>query len=409
MRHRVCTAAALLAIAASSLVAKAQAAPAESRAEMTINSKALGKRTIYVVTPDEYRRGDTRYPILILLDADYREMFRLGVAQAAYLAENADGVPPMIVVAIVNGADRIHDMTPAATGSSIAEFPTAGGAPAFADFIFSEVLPAVRAKYRTLPTTVLAGFSAGGLFALHSAATWPERYQGVIAMDPAIWFNDGRPARDYADAIARSGARLRVFAAHHGVGDPDIDTTTRRFALRLDSIKPQSLGFAHRRYPADDHSMVPLSALPDGLRFIFEPVATAGLPIALLDGRADSAAVMRALKESEARYADSARTLLLPVELPEPVVNRVARFALNPLGNIKLTILVLGRNVALHPRSARALARLADGYLVKGDTASAIIHLRQAIGMWRSSTTDLPGDARAKLQALEGRARLSNR
>jgi hypothetical protein len=338
--------------------------------------------------------------VLVLLDAEERALFRLGVAQAAYLAENADGVPPMIVVGVENGADRLHDLLPTPTGSSVAEFPTAGGADAFARFLFEEALPAVRARYRTLPTTVLAGFSAGGVFALYSAATWPGRYQGVIAMDPAIWYNDRRPAVEYADAIARSPARQRIFAGHHGLGDPDIDTTTRHFALHLDSIRPPNVALAHRRYPDDDHAMVPLSALPDGLRFVFAPVSTQRLPIATLDARADSAAVVRALAASEAGYADSARALLLPEQLPEPDVNRLARVAANTLKQPRVALLVLRRNVTLHPGSARAVARLAAGLLAVGDTAGAIAQLRRAVAMAPSSPTELPGDARATLDTL---------
>lgn len=389
----------LLALASSSA---AQGTPAPPWKELVVNSKALGKRTVYVATPDGYQRGSERYPVLVLLDAEAELMFRLGVAQAAYLADNADGVPPMIVVGIVNGADRIHDMTPAPTGSSVADFKTAGGAATFEDFILDDVLPMVRAKYRTLGMTVLAGFSAGGLLALDMAAHRPGRFQGVIAMDPAIWFNDGLPARLYADAIAGSSARQRVFASHGGL-NAAIDTTTRRFAQRLDSIKPPSVAFAHRRYADDSHAMAPLSALPAGLQFVFEPVATRRLPITTLDDRADSAAVMRALAASEAIYADSARSLALPVELPEPDVNRLARFALNTLKNTGLSVQLLERNVALHPGSARALARLADGYVAAGDTASALVTLRKAVAMSRSSATELPPDARTKLAALEQR------
>jgi predicted alpha/beta superfamily hydrolase len=403
-RRRTAVPVLILSLASGSL---AQTTPAGRWKEIVLHSKTLGLRTIYVATPDGYQRGNRRYPVLVLLDADDQPGFRLGIAQAAYLADNSD-VPPMIVVGIVNGDDRLHDMTPAPTGSSVAEFKTAGGAPAFADFIFHEVLPMVRTKYRALPTTVLAGHSAGGLFALYSAATSPGRYQGVIAMDPAIWFNDGRLANEYADAIASSTTRQRIFTAHGGGSpDKDIDTTTRRFAWRLDSIKPPSVAFAHRRYPDDTHELVPLAAFPDGLRFVFEPVSTERLPIATLDDRADSARLVKALAASESSYADSARSLLLEQQLPEPTLNRLARFALDALKDPALSLLVFERSVELHPQSARAMARLAEAYLANGDTASAIAHFRKAVAMSPSSATELPSDARAMLKKLE-RKRVPN-
>jgi hypothetical protein len=70
----------------------------------TINSRALGQRTIYIATPDSYDEGKSLYPILVLLDANYHPMFRLWIAQAAYLADNSPGFPSVIAVGIVNGS-----------------------------------------------------------------------------------------------------------------------------------------------------------------------------------------------------------------------------------------------------------------------------------------------------------------
>jgi enterochelin esterase-like enzyme len=81
-----------------------------------INSSTLGKRVVYVATPDGYAHGIERYGVLVLLDADDSPQFRLGIAQAAYLADNEPSIPPLIVVGIVNGADRLHDMLPPASG-----------------------------------------------------------------------------------------------------------------------------------------------------------------------------------------------------------------------------------------------------------------------------------------------------
>ncbi len=390
----------LLALAPDLAAQRTAAAP---WTEIVIESSTLGKRTVYVATPGGYARGRSRYPLLVLLDAEDRPMFQLAVAQAAYLAANADGIPPLIVVGVVNGPDRIHDMTPPPTGSSVAAFKTAGGASVFADFLLRNVLPTVRARYRTLPMTVLAGHSAGGLFALDVAAARPGSFQGIIAMDPAIWFNDAAPARLYADAIARSSATgARVFTGHGGL-EEDIDAATTQFAQRLDAMKPPTFGFGHQRYPDDSHALVPLSALPDGLRFVFAPVSTGQLPIATLDERADATAVIAALSESEAQYALAARSLQLPESLPEATVHRAARFALTRLKDTALALRVLERNVALHPESAQAVARLADGYIATGDLASAIMQLRKAVSLAPTSPTDLPADARAKLRDLERR------
>jgi hypothetical protein len=98
-------------------------------------------------------------------------------------------------------------------------------------------------------------------------------------MDPAIWFNDGDPARLYASAIGASSAAARVFVGHGGLS-ADIDAAATAFARRLDASPSATVAFAHRRYPDDSHSMVPLSALPDGLRFVCAPIGIRQLPSA---------------------------------------------------------------------------------------------------------------------------------
>src|SRR3979409_2257312 len=145
----------LLCVLASSAAAQDTTVTLWTR-ETLSSSKLKEQRTIYVVTPDGYRTSTERYPVLVILDANDRPQFNLAIANAAFLASRG-AVPNLIVVGIVNGKDRTHDLTPIATGQSARDFPTAGGATAFSDFIVDEVLPLVRSKYRTWPTTILAG------------------------------------------------------------------------------------------------------------------------------------------------------------------------------------------------------------------------------------------------------------
>jgi predicted alpha/beta superfamily hydrolase len=222
----------------------------------TINSRALGSRTVYVATPNGYD-GKTRYPVLVALDANDLPEFRLWIAQAAYLAANSPGLPALIIVGIANGIDRIHDMTPPATGSSVKDFKNAGGASAFAEFIVGEALPHVRAKYRTLAATFLAGHSAGGLFALDIAARMPNAFQGIIAMSPAIWFNDGTLVERYADAILRSPARPRLFLTSGVTDERDVEEPTKRLAERLETAGGRGWS-AYRAYPEATHSLTPV-------------------------------------------------------------------------------------------------------------------------------------------------------
>ena len=72
------------------------------------------ERAIYVATPDGYRTGLRRYPVLVILDADDKPQFNLAIANVAFLASRS-AIPNLIVVGITNGKDRTHDLTPIAT------------------------------------------------------------------------------------------------------------------------------------------------------------------------------------------------------------------------------------------------------------------------------------------------------
>jgi predicted alpha/beta superfamily hydrolase len=367
-----------------------------------VNSRTLGKRTILVATPAGYRGGTLRYPVLILLDADDALQFRLWIAQAAYLSDNSPGLPPVIIVGIVNGrSDRLHDMTPPATGTSVAEYKTAGGAAAFAEYIIGEVLPYVRAKYRALPTTILAGHSAGGLFGLDVAARRPDAFQGIIAMSPALWFNDSTLVETYSDLIARSRTHPRLFVASGG-DEPDIDVPTKRFADRLDATDTRKGAFTYRRYPDATHALTPMS-FGDGLRFMFEPVSSRHFAIETLDpATADPVAVNDVLQSSARAYAEAAGTLRLPEQLPERLVNRLGYRLLNS-GKVTLAIQVFERNVRSYPESVNVYDSLADGLIAAGDTASAITQLYLAVKVARRTGAAVPADTQRKLEALESK------
>ena len=366
----------------------------------TISSRTLGQRTLYVAVPDGYGGGTSRYPVLVTLDADDERQFRLWIAQAAYLAVNGPGIPSMIVVGIVNGRDRIHDMTPPATGASLARFSSAGGAAAFADFIQSEVLPRIRSQYRTIPTTILAGHSAGGLFALDVAAKRPGAFQGVIAMSPALWFNDSTLVDTYSDLLRRSPTRPRIFLSSGGL-EPGIDITTRRFAERLGAAGLAKNQFSYRGYADEEHELTPMS-LGDGLRFIFAPISAQFAVDALDPGSADSARVSDALASSERAYVDAARPLRLPEELPERLVNGFG-YRLLSAGKAALAIAVFERNVRSYPESVNVYDSLGDGFLAGGDTTAALAQFRRAVEVAQKMGVQVSAQTLNKLHAIEAK------
>jgi len=343
----------------------------------TFKSATLGEdRTIYVATPINYNGTAQRYPVLVLLDANDEPQWAAAVANVAFLSSRG-AIPDLIVVGVTNGKDRTHDMTPAATGATATSFPTAGGAHAFTDFIVDEVLPRVRSHYRALPTTILAGHSFGGLFALDVAATRPGMFAGIVAMSPSLWWNDSTPARDYATAIAKAPATTRLFATS-GELEPPIDVTTKLFAARLDSIKPSSLAFSYHYYPDDTHGLTPQPSLIDGLRFVFAPIALTRSPAMALGPHPDSASIVKAIIETEEAYVRGARSLGLPDKFPELQMNNFGYGVLQAYKMPNVAVWAFRKNVANYPDSPNAYDSLGDALLAAGDSIGARTQFRMA-------------------------------
>ena len=388
----------LLCVLASPAVAQDSTITLWTR-EVLNSSKLNEQRTIYVATPDGYRTGTKRYPVLVILDADDRPQFNLALANTAFLA-NRGAIPSLIVVGITNGKDRTHDMTPMTGPAHAKDFPTAGGAAAFSNFIVDEVVPLVRAKYRTLPTTILAGHSFGGLVALEVAANRPGAFSGVIAMSPSLWWNDSNLVVAYSDAIAKAAKGERMFVTSGGL-EPDIDRTTTRFSQRLDSLKPSLTPFGHQRYPEDSHNMTPAPSLVDGLRFVFEPISVAKLPISMLGPATDSAMAMNAFVESRRRYATGARSLGLDERFPEMETNQFGYGALQFLKKPAFAVWVFRQNVDAYPESANVYDSLGDGLLAMGDTTAAIAQFRRAVDVGTRNKHPVLEESKRKLKALE--------
>jgi uncharacterized protein len=380
----------------------AQDSSKASRDTLTIKPATLAEtRTILVVTPASYANAQRRFPVLVLLDADDQEQFNSAAANLRFLASRA-AVPELILVGIVNGKDRTHDLTPPTIAAAAQQFPTAGGEGKFVDFLVNDVLPAVRAKYRTMPggATFLAGHSFGGLVALHTAATRRE-FSGIIAMSPSLWWNDSTAVRGYADSLEHPARPLRLFISSGGF-EPAIDVTTRRMVAHLDSVKPSTLTYSYQRYVNANHGMTPLYSLVDGVQYLFEPMSLVRQPLSQLGPKSDSADVMRAYIATRDAYVAGARSLGFEVNaLPEDQVNGLGYGALGILKLPRFAVWLFKENVRDYPRSPNVYDSLGDGLLATGDTASAIVQFRRALSVATEVGQTQSSDTKKKLDALE--------
>ena len=224
---------------------------------ITVSSTSFGSRNVEVYLPPSYDEPGARdhtYPVLFMADGqnlfDPGALFggwQLGPSLDALLGRGAIDVGgselvvgnsvELIVVAPHNGgAQRIYEYTPtnASVGGCDATVEQCGGgAEQTLDFFADEVLPQVRASYRTRGTHVgLGGSSLGGLLSFHACWTRPMSFDRCAAMSPSLWWDgewilgvvaaDMEPKRAislYLDAGTENDGQSRVEQLHATLRD----------------------------------------------------------------------------------------------------------------------------------------------------------------------------------------------
>jgi predicted alpha/beta superfamily hydrolase len=184
----------------------------------SFDSRAVGRPFhIYVRLPENYQAdASVRYPAVYVLDGD--SLFPILAASHLFLTID-EGLPDAIVVGIAYGSfdpsinRRGFDFTAPGEHAD----PERGGAPAFHDFLKSELIPQIEKRYRAdASRRVLFGQSRGGSMVLYSAFTDPDLFWGRIASNPAfdpgreLFFSPAAPATEEdLGLVVTSGSRDR--------------------------------------------------------------------------------------------------------------------------------------------------------------------------------------------------------
>jgi predicted alpha/beta superfamily hydrolase len=357
-------------------------------------------RDISVWLPTGLPKTGVRYAVLVFPDAEEKVQFRSALANIDFLV-NRGLVPPIMVLGVPFLKNRIHELTPAATGATAQNYPAAGGADQTLQFIADELLPWADAHYPTLPVHILVGHSAGGLLALEAMVARPDLFRVLIALSPVLYWNDGAYGNDVAARIVADTQRDRtLFVASGGLEagglEGPIDPATTKFAERLrdllDSTHNTRLSFARREYAKDQHNMTPLPGLIDGLRMAFEPMVVPidSIFLQLIEKHVeDSAAIHQIARDLESRYNAAAASLGIPAPFPERSLDVLGGYSLQ-VKQPALAVSLLRQNLDRYPHSANAHESLGEALAAVADTSRAVAELRAAITLAQTEmgTTD---------------------
>jgi uncharacterized protein len=374
------------------------AAPASSGLDgaerLTLRSKVLGEeRVLAVVTPASYAHGQERYPVLYLSDAEAH----IGHARATaeFLARN-DLMPEVILVGILN-TSRTRDLTPTrGTEAERTDFPKAGGGERFLDFIERELVPAVDARYRTVPMRLYAGHSLGGLLGVHALLTRPALFQAVVAASPSLAWDDALMARE-ARAL-RGGTAPVPRALYVTVGgleaSPEVVEDFQGFARAMQAVPWPGFDWAWLVLPNEDHGSVVLPAYYAGLRHLF-----AGWRMPPQDAHGTFPPSLATLR---AHYQGLTERWGYGIPPPEGVVNLLGYTALQH-GAIASALEFFRFNVASHPNSANVHDSLGEALERDGQPAAARESYRRAVRLAEAGADPLLPQHRAHLERLEHR------
>lgn len=314
---------------------------------LKISSQVLGEdRTILVRLPAAYRQGDSRFPVLYMLDAHAPQ----NAMAAGIVEQQAWGgkMPEMIIVGIQN-TNRTRDLTPTKTQRA-----GTGGGELFLDFLEKEVIPLIDSNYRVQPFRVFAGHSLGGLLVTHTLLTRPQLFNAYIAASPVLhWDNDFLIKRGQT-VFGEKREWDRTYFAALG-SEPDYQKGFDTFRELMKKTNPKKLGFEFQQFPTENHGSVVLPAYYAGLRKIFagwEPPATG------------------TLADLESHYRRLTEKYGYPILVPEEMMNRAGYDLLNANRGPE-AIEVFKKNTINYPRSSNTYDSLGEAYEKGGNKKAA--------------------------------------
>lgn len=237
----------------------------------TIESRVLSEaRRINVYRPPGYDdSSEVRVPVLYMPDGGMAEDF-LHVAGLVQVSVGNGTMRPFLLVGIEN-TERRRDLSgPTENAEDRKMAPRVGGSAAFRKFLEAELMPEIRARYRTTAETALVGESLAGLFVVETFLLAPELFDSYLAFDPSLWWNDEALVKGAAERLAaRPGLEKRLFLAtsdETGIVEP-----TRRLVAVLEKHAGPAVRWTYEPMPNETHRTIYHPAALRAFRLVFKP------------------------------------------------------------------------------------------------------------------------------------------
>ncbi|WP_262386183.1 alpha/beta hydrolase [Hymenobacter sp. BT491] len=251
--------------------AQERPAPLAIGQTFTLPSAALGEtRRINVYLPPGYTDSAAApLPVLYMPDGGMKEDF-LHVAGLVQVLTGNGTMRPYILVGIEN-TQRRRDLTgPTANPEDRKIAPRVGGSAAFRQFIRTELMPAIRQRYRASTETAIVGESLAGLFVVETLLLEPTLFDTYIAFDPSVWWNHGALPEQASKALrAYAGPAKTVYVAFSR--DAENSPEARRLASALQGLAQGPIIWHYKPMPEETHATLYHPAALQAFRIVFKP------------------------------------------------------------------------------------------------------------------------------------------
>lgn len=213
-----------------------------------------------------------RYPAIYVLDGQWD--FKLVTSLYGGLHYDMF-LPDAIVVGIeAGGGNPDHDALRAQdyTPTPRPEFEGSGQAGRFLDFVADQLMPFIEEEYPVADRgRTLLGSSMGGLFALKTLFERPDLFDRIVAVSPAIVWDEHTVMELEAQlAAGRDELAVRLFVA---VGELEpaqaFQEPAERLVERLRRRRYRGLELEHAIIPGERHAGVKPEGFNRGLRWVF--------------------------------------------------------------------------------------------------------------------------------------------
>ncbi|MEO9742942.1 MAG: alpha/beta hydrolase-fold protein [Ekhidna sp.] len=236
--------------------------PAVALGKMSsLQSKVLNKTVpLSIHLPENYDNSKKTYPVLYMLGSDYRARFAMLASTLDYMGEGQ--IPEMILIGI--------DLP---EGNSIL-LPTGENQDTtipdnYIDFIETELIPHVDAKYRAAPFRALYGASNSGFFTVYTLLNKPLLFNSYLASSPSIMRIPTELQQKVKAGPLRTLAENRSLHIIYSDEEGELPNFVSEFSRVVADHKPESFTYKvdelvnQGHVPAIDFTMFLLALYPD--------------------------------------------------------------------------------------------------------------------------------------------------